>query len=93
MLDKLKFDKEKMTVILNRADSKVDIDIEEIEKTINRKIDVRIPSDRIVPLSINKGIPAFISFPKSVVSKNIYKLTDILLANKEYATGLEKIIT
>ncbi len=93
VLDKLKFNKEKLTVILNRADSKVDIEIDEIEKTINRKIESKIPSDRIVPVSINKGTPAFISFPKSAVVKNIYKLTDILLSNKEYATGLEKIIT
>lgn len=93
VLDKLKFKSEKLTIILNRADSKVEIDIDEIEKTINRKVDVRIPSDRIVPVSINKGTPAFISFPKSAVSKNIYKLTDILLSKKEYVTGLEKIIT
>ena len=93
VLDKLNFKSEKLTIILNRADSKVEIEIDEIEKTINRKIDARIPSDRIVPVSINKGIPAFISFPKSAVSKNIYKLTDILLSNKEYDTGLEKIIT
>jgi len=92
VLDKLKFKSEKLTIILNRADSKVEFEIDEIEKTINRKIDVRIPSDRIVPVSINKGIPVFIGFPKSAVSKNIYKLTDILLSNKEYATGLEKII-
>jgi pilus assembly protein CpaE len=93
VLDKLKFNKEKLTVILNRADSKVEIEIDEIEKTINRKIELKIPSDRIVPVSINKGTPAFISFPRSVVSKNIYKLTDILLSNKEHASGLEKIIT
>ena len=88
VLNKLNFKSEKLTIILNRADSKVEIEIDEIEKTINRKIDARIPSDRIVPVSINKGIPAFISFPKSAVSKNIYKLTDVLLSNKEYATGL-----
>jgi len=93
VLDKLKFKSEKLTIILNRADSKVEFEIDEIEKTINRKIDVKIPSDRIVPVSINKGTPVFISFPKSAVSKNIYKLTDILLSNKEYTTGLEKIIS
>jgi len=93
VLDKLKFNKEKMTIILNRSDSKVDIEIDEIEKTINRKIESKIPSDRVVPVSINKGSPAFISFPKSAVSKNIYKLTDIILAITENAGGLEKIIT
>jgi pilus assembly protein CpaE len=92
VLDKLKFKNEKLTIILNRADSKVEFEIDEIEKTINRKIDARIPSDRIVPVSINKGIPVFISFPKSAVAKNIYNLTDILLSNKGN-TGLEKIIT
>src|SRR3989304_454262 len=49
VLDKLKFKSEKLTIILNRADSKVDIEIDEIEKTINRKIESKIPSDRIVP--------------------------------------------
>jgi len=93
VLDKLKFKSEKMTIILNRADSKVEMDTDEIEKTINRKINVKIPSDRIVPVSINKGIPALISFPKSAVSKNIAKLTDIILSDKTYVSGLEKIIT
>ena len=83
LLEKLKFPEEKIYVVLNREDSKVDIETDEIEKTIVRKIDVKIPSDRIVPISINKGIPAVIGAPRSPVSKNIYKMTDILLLKKE----------
>jgi len=83
LFEKLKFPAEKAFVVLNREDSKVDIETEEIEKTINRKIDVKIPSDRIVPVSINKGIPAVIGASRSPVSRNISKMLDILLLNRE----------
>lgn len=83
LLERLKFPMENTYVILNRADSKVDIETEEIEKTIARRIDIKIPSDRIVPISINKGIPAIIGAPRSLVSKNIYKMLDVLFLKKE----------
>ena len=78
LLDRLKFNRENVFVVLNRADSKVDIEVDEIEKTIQRKIDIKIPSDRIVPLSVNKGTPAVISTPRSPVSKNIIKMLDLI---------------
>jgi pilus assembly protein CpaE len=78
LLERLKFNRESTFVVLNRADSKVDIEIEEIEKTIQRKIDIRIASDRIVPISVNKGLPAVLNKPKSVVSKNIMKMLDFI---------------
>lgn len=83
LLERLKYPKEKIFVVLNRSDSKVDIEIDEIEKTIQRKIDIKIPSDRIVPISINKGIPAVINAPRSLISKNIMKMLDILKASEE----------
>ena len=78
ILEQLRFPKENIYIILNRADSKVGITIEEIEETIQRKIDVAVPSDRIVPISINKGIPVVMGSPKSPVAKSIYKLIKIL---------------
>jgi pilus assembly protein CpaE len=78
LLDRLKFNRENIFVVLNRADSKVDIEVDEIEKTIQRKIDIKIPSDRIVPVSVNKGTPAVISTPRSPVSKNILKMLDFI---------------
>ncbi|MCL5985850.1 MAG: hypothetical protein M1371_04700 [Actinobacteria bacterium] len=82
VLDQLNFPREKVFIILNRADSKVGITIDEIEKTIQRKIDVAIPSNRIVPLTVNRGIPVVIDAPKSPVSKNIRRLTMLLIATK-----------
>jgi pilus assembly protein CpaE len=78
LLDRLKFNRENVFVVLNRADSKVDIEVDEIEKTIQRKIDIKIPSDRIVPISVNKGTPAVVNTPRSPVSKNILKMLDVI---------------
>jgi len=81
VLDQLKFPKEKIIIALNRADSKVGITLEEIEDTLKRKIDITIPSNKIVPLTVNKGIPVILEAPKSRVSRSIKKLSSLLQAN------------
>jgi pilus assembly protein CpaE len=78
ILEQLKFDENKIIFVLNRANSKVGITLEEIEKTINKKVDIAIPSDRIVPMSINKGVPVISEFPRSAVTKSIKKLVKII---------------
>ena len=83
LLDRLRFPKEKIFVVLNRADSKVDIDTDEIEKTIQKKIDIKVPSDRMITLSVNKGSPIVLSSPRSTVAKSIQNMVDILLPSKE----------
>jgi pilus assembly protein CpaE len=85
ILEKLKYPEEKISVILNRADSRVEFELTDIEKTIKRKIDIKIPSDRIAPVSINKGNPMVSIAPKSPISQNIYKIAELLFK-------LEKII-
>jgi len=79
ILEKLKYPEEKISVILNRADSKVEFELADIEKTIKRKIDIKIPGDRIAPVSINKGNPVVSSAPKSPISQNIYKIAKLLI--------------
>ncbi len=74
VLKKINFDEKKIFIVLNRSDSKVEFEKDEIEKTINRKVDLCIPSDRAVPISINKGTPPVMSFPRSAVSKSIIRL-------------------
>jgi pilus assembly protein CpaE len=43
--------------VLNRADSKVGMDAEDIERTLGLPVNVALPSSRTVPLSLNQGIP------------------------------------
>ena len=83
ILEQIKFPDENIYIILNRADSKVGITAEEIEETIQRKIDIAIPSDRIVPISVNKGVPLITGAPRSAVAKSIYKLIKIITENKK----------
>jgi pilus assembly protein CpaE len=83
LLDQLKFPRENIWIVLNRADSKVGITLEEIEETIQRKIDIAIPSDRIVPITVNKGIPVIMDVPRSPVTKSIKKLIKIITEAKK----------
>jgi len=68
-LHQLGYDGHSVQVVLNRADSKVFLQPAQIEKAIGREISVRIPSDRIVPQSVNKGVPVVSEFPRSEVSR------------------------
>lgn len=79
MLKMLKIPDEKVKLILNRADSKVGISIGDVEKAIGLKVFSSIPSDRLVPRSVNLGIPAVISFPKTEVSRSFEKLGNQIL--------------
>jgi len=83
LLEQLKFPPGKIILILNRADTKVGITMDEIKKTINRNIDITIPSNRIVPLSVNKGVPVVTDAPRSSVSQSIHKLTNLLKSKLE----------
>lgn len=81
LLEQLNLPKGRIIVILNRANSKVGITLGEIEQTIQRKVDVTIPSDRLVPLTINKGEPLVTEAPRSPISRSIRKLTEMLLGS------------
>jgi pilus assembly protein CpaE len=71
---------EKVHLILNRANSKVRLDVAEVERTLQMKAETLIPSDIVVPQSVNKGVPAVIDAPKSGVARSIESLADRFLA-------------
>jgi pilus assembly protein CpaE len=79
ILKQLRFPRNKIILILNRANSKVGLTIDEVEDRIGEKINITIPSDRLVPLSINEGIPIITKFPKSPVCLSIYKLAKFII--------------
>jgi pilus assembly protein CpaE len=66
--------REKLRIVLNRADSKVGLRASEVEKSLGVPIDVEIPSSRDVPLSINQGTPLAASRPRSPVAQAIGQL-------------------
>jgi pilus assembly protein CpaE len=68
---------EKLRLILNRANSKVKLDVSEVEKTLQVQADSLIPSDVVVPQAVNKGVPVVLSAPKSSVTKALEQLADL----------------
>ena len=70
---------DKLLLILNRANSKVKLDIGEVERTLQLQADALIPSDVVVPQSVNKGEPVVLHSPKSGVSKSIVQLAEQFL--------------
>jgi pilus assembly protein CpaE len=68
---------EKLHLVLNRANSKVKLDVAEVERTLQIKAESLIPSDVVVPQSVNKGTPVVLDSPKSGVAKAIEQLANM----------------
>ncbi|WP_421119472.1 CpaE family protein [Aquihabitans daechungensis] len=66
----------KIHLILNRANSKVKLEVSEVERTLQVKADALIPSDIVVPQSVNKGTPVVIDAPRSAIAKSLEQLAD-----------------
>jgi pilus assembly protein CpaE len=72
--------RERFRVVLNRADSKVGLDPEEISRIMKLEIDTMIPSSRLVPLALNRGRPVYLAAPKSEVTKSVGELAEKVIA-------------
>ncbi len=64
-LELLSFPMDRIRIVLNRANSKVGMKPSEVEGALDVKIRFAVPSDRAVPLSVNRGAPAVVAEPKS----------------------------
>ena len=73
-LKQLSVPMEKVQLVLNRADSKVKLDVAEVEKTLHIHAVAHVPSDVVVPISVNKGSPVVLSAPRSEVAKALEQL-------------------
>lgn len=70
---------EKLRLVLNRANSKVKLDVGEVERTLQVQAEALIPSDVVVPQSVNKGAPVVLSAPKAGVTRSLEQLADLFL--------------
>jgi pilus assembly protein CpaE len=76
MLDLLGYPRESWHVVLNRADAKVGLDVEDVERTLRCPISAQVPSSRAVAASINKGVPLVLDEPGHPVSVAIRQLAE-----------------
>ena len=75
VLDMLSYPAEIRSVILNRAESKLRLSQEDVERVIRTPVVAQIPASRAVPISVNKGTPITLASPGHAVSKAITAFT------------------
>ncbi len=84
-LELLSFPSERIRVLLNRANSNVGIKRAEVEKALEAKIRFDLPSDRAVPISVNRGTPVVLADTGADFSRAVRELAKQLLAEAEGA--------
>lgn len=65
---------EKFRLVLNRADSRVGLDAQDVERVMKVRVDSKIPSSRLVPTCLNKGRPVVLEEPDSEVADSIRRM-------------------
>lgn len=68
-LDRLEILKPKRHFILNRADSRVGVTVDDASAVVGMPVAVAIPSARDVPLSMNQGVPVIEAAPRTQVAR------------------------
>ena len=79
-LELLSFPPDRIKLVLNRANSKVGMKPKEVEAALEREIAYEVPSDRTVPLAVNRGNPAVLSDPKADFSRAVRAMAKQLVA-------------
>jgi pilus assembly protein CpaE len=76
-LDLMGYPLENVSLILNRADSRVGITHDDVTAIVGRSPDVMVPSDREIPRSVNEGTPIVASRERSEAARAFQRLADM----------------
>jgi pilus assembly protein CpaE len=63
-------------VVLNFADRKTGLSVQDVEATIGRPVDVVLPRSRAVPFSTNKGVPLLQDGTRDGVARGLGQLAE-----------------
>ena len=77
-LELMKYDPDRVYLLLNRAHSRVGISQSDVEAVLGRSPDILIPSDREIPRTVNEGIPIVIARPQSEPAEAYGQLAELL---------------
>ncbi len=72
----------KLKLVLNHANTKVKLDVKEIERVLGLSADFAVPDDIAVPISVNSGRPVVVDDPKAPVSRALDFIAESLLGPK-----------
>jgi pilus assembly protein CpaE len=91
-LELMKYDPDRIFLLLNRAHSRVGISQSDVEAVLGRTPDVFIPSDREIPRTVNEGIPIVVARPQSEPAEAFGHLTDLLAGDAVPAQELVPVL-
>jgi pilus assembly protein CpaE len=75
-LELMGYDSERITVLLNRADSRIGISTDDVAAIVGRLPEVFVPSDREIAKSMTDGVPIVIGAERSEATKAFRALAD-----------------
>lgn len=73
-LDLMGYERERVCLVLNRADSRVGIERDDVAAVIGRMPDVMVPSDREIARSVNEGSPIVLGHERSDAARAFREL-------------------
>jgi pilus assembly protein CpaE len=76
-LQRLGVPESKLHLLINRSNSKVQLDAREVERTLGLKAEAHIPSDIVVPQAINRGVAVVLDAPRAEVTRAFEALADL----------------
>jgi pilus assembly protein CpaE len=76
-LELMGYESERISMVLNRADSKVGVTHEDVTAIVGRSADILVPSHRDIARSVNEGRPIVLSRPRSDVARAFRSLADL----------------
>jgi pilus assembly protein CpaE len=82
-LELLSFPRERVRVVLNRSNDKVGIKQRQVEEALESEVWMSIPFDRVVPLSVNRGVPAVVADSSCDFSRSVRELAKALFPSEE----------
>ncbi len=78
-LNRVGFTEANRHFILNRADARVGLEVGDVETAVGLKVDVALPSSRLVPLSMNQGRTLVLDDPDCPVSRELITFAERFL--------------
>jgi len=76
-LELMGYDPGRISLVLNRADTRVGITQEDVEAIIGRTPDILVPSDRQIPISVNDGVPIVLLEERSETARAFRTMADL----------------
>ncbi len=82
-LELLSFPRDRVRVVLNRANDRVGIKQRQVEEALECEVWKSVPVDRAVPLSVNRGVPVVVADSACDFSRGVHELAKALYADEQ----------